>query len=398
VDQHPATETRPRHLGLDFFRGLAMLIIFVAHVPDNGWDRWIPARFGFSSAAELFVFCSGLASAFAFGSVFRRHGWVMGLLRVGFRVWQVYWAHIGLFLVVTVAAVLATRYLGTHDYTSDLNLTLFERQPFEAIVRMMSLTFVPDLLNILPMYLVLLAMLPLMMGLANLARPLFFGISIGLWLLVQITHLNLPGGVTEDWVWFFNPFAWQVLFFTGFAFGMGFLPMPPLDNSWLFRLALVFLAACIPVTFWGFIDHVGFLHAIHDWLVPDAGLSTMELHLLRYAHFLILAYATLCLVWRYPKVLLGRWAAPVIIVGQQSLATFMASLCLALVTGMALDLSGRTGLSVAIANGFGLAAICVIARIVRWFKAKPWTARAIERPRRRRTKGADVAVSPQAAE
>src|SRR3546814_19245199 len=44
----------------DFFRGVAMLIIFVAHVPDNPWAGFIPARFGWSDATEMFVFCSGL--------------------------------------------------------------------------------------------------------------------------------------------------------------------------------------------------------------------------------------------------------------------------------------------------------------------------------------------------
>jgi hypothetical protein len=59
---------RPRDERLDLFRGLTMLIIFVAHLPENSWNAWIPARFGFSSGAELFVFCSGIASALAFGS------------------------------------------------------------------------------------------------------------------------------------------------------------------------------------------------------------------------------------------------------------------------------------------------------------------------------------------
>jgi hypothetical protein len=53
-----ATLRDPR---LDFFRGLAMFIILIAHVPSNWWTLWIPARFGFSDATEIFVFCSGMA-------------------------------------------------------------------------------------------------------------------------------------------------------------------------------------------------------------------------------------------------------------------------------------------------------------------------------------------------
>src|SRR5690606_16367543 len=75
---------------LDFFRGLGMYIILIAHISGNPWTLWIPARFGFSDATEIFVFCSGMASAIAFGAVFSKAGWVMGALRIMHRVWQVY--------------------------------------------------------------------------------------------------------------------------------------------------------------------------------------------------------------------------------------------------------------------------------------------------------------------
>ena len=88
----------PRDLRLDFFRGVAMFIILLAHTPGNTWTLWIPARFGFSDATEIFVFCSGMASAFAFGSVFLKKSWFLGAARIMFRVWQVYWAHIGVVL------------------------------------------------------------------------------------------------------------------------------------------------------------------------------------------------------------------------------------------------------------------------------------------------------------
>ena len=55
---------------LDFFRGVAMLIIFIAHTPANLWNSFIPARFGWSDATEMFVFCSGFAAAIAFGGTF----------------------------------------------------------------------------------------------------------------------------------------------------------------------------------------------------------------------------------------------------------------------------------------------------------------------------------------
>lgn len=106
----------PRDQRLDAFRGLGMLIIFMAHAPGNPWNNWIPARFGFSSATELFVFCSGLASAMAFGSTFVKRGWFLGTARTLFRAWQVYWAHLGLFLALAALAVAVRNLTGSTAY------------------------------------------------------------------------------------------------------------------------------------------------------------------------------------------------------------------------------------------------------------------------------------------
>ena len=78
VSSAPAAAVSGRDPRLDFYRGLAMFIILIAHIPYNAWAGWIPARFGFSDATEIFVFCSGMASAVAFGGAFLRRGWLMG--------------------------------------------------------------------------------------------------------------------------------------------------------------------------------------------------------------------------------------------------------------------------------------------------------------------------------
>ena len=76
---------RPRDPRLDVFRGIGMLIILLAHVPNDHWALWIPARFGFSDATEMFVFLSGMASAIAFGRLFDREGIAMLTARVAQR-------------------------------------------------------------------------------------------------------------------------------------------------------------------------------------------------------------------------------------------------------------------------------------------------------------------------
>ncbi len=133
----PSTDFAPTGVGapvragtrdprLDFFRGIAMFIILIAHIPGNKWNAWIPARFGFSDATEIFVFCSGMASAIAFGSCYARQGWLMGSARVVFRVWQVYWAHICLFFFVAMSMAALDTYGGfDKSYVNSLNLKHF---------------------------------------------------------------------------------------------------------------------------------------------------------------------------------------------------------------------------------------------------------------------------------
>ena len=56
--------------GIDFWRGFALLTIFIDHLPENIFQRVTQGNFGFSDAAELFVFLSGASVALAYGSRF----------------------------------------------------------------------------------------------------------------------------------------------------------------------------------------------------------------------------------------------------------------------------------------------------------------------------------------
>ncbi|HEU0221572.1 MAG TPA: OpgC domain-containing protein, partial [Paracoccaceae bacterium] len=185
-----------RDLRLDFFRGLAMLIILLAHIPFNGWALWIPARFGFSDATEMFVFCSGMASAIAFGASFTKRGWWLGTARILFRVWQVYWAQIGMVLATIAVLYLIDRNdwgLEGKEYLKNVPvLPLFNRTG-EALLGLFTLNWVPNYFDILPMYLVILAMIPAMMALHRFAgREAVFGAVIAIWIAAQFGLLDLP--------------------------------------------------------------------------------------------------------------------------------------------------------------------------------------------------------------
>ncbi len=246
-----ARASSPRDPRLDFFRGIAMFIILIAHIPRNPWTSWIPARFGFSDATEIFVFCSGMASALAFGAIFARAGLAMGALRIAHRVWQVYWVHLGVFFT-TLALMLVINATGRfpRDEVGALNLYPFLDNTGPNLVGLLTLTYVPNYFDILPMYLVILALIPVVMLLARLDTRLVAVLCLTLWAAATAGLLSLPAELWFDngstRAWFFNPFAWQLVFFTGFALMSGWLPAPPV-RRWLVWLALATVVVSVPL-------------------------------------------------------------------------------------------------------------------------------------------------------
>ncbi len=366
---------------LDFYRGLAMFIILIAHTPGNFLTLWIPARFGFSDATEIFVFCSGMASAIAFGKVFAERSWWLGTARVSFRVWQVYWAHIGLFFTVAMlmAALNATE-LFDKNYIASLNLQHFFKNPEQQLIGLMTLTYVPNYFDILPMYLVILAMMPFMAALAKVNVWLMIGASVTIWLGAQFDYLALPAEPWSDRNWFFNPFGWQLVFFTGFALMRGWIPAPPRDRRLMWLCVAVVLLS-VPLAYFRA------LNAFPDLKPLRASISFFieksDFGLFRYIHFLALAYLGWFVAGEQGRNLVARgtslaarvWQQALTLilkVGQQSLAVFVVSMVIARLIGVGFDTFGRDIWIVWTGNLIGFAILIAVAYIAGWFKSSPW--------------------------
>ncbi|MEM6761134.1 MAG: OpgC domain-containing protein [Pseudomonadota bacterium] len=381
--QTATSGTRLRDPRLDFFRGIVMFIILIAHTPGNWFTLWIPARFGFSDATEVFVFCSGMASAIAFGAVFRNQGLLMGSARVLFRCWQVYWAHIGLFVAIAgTMVVLNNTGAFERDYVGQLNLYPFFNNAAENLVGLLTLTYVPNYFDILPMYLVVLAMMPLVVA-AHQAHPaLALGLIAAVWFGAQIDALSLPAEPWSAREWFFNPFGWQLVFFTGFAFMSGWIPAPP-RHKLLVVLAAVIVIVVIPLAYYRITRQ---LPEVREWRTEYRYLiAKTDFGILRYLHFLALAYLCWIAVGEAGKRILPpqtggvlaelwrRMLAVIMKVGQQSLAVFITSMFLARLLGVALDVLGRNSLfNQLLVNLTGFAILIAVAYGVGWFKSQPW--------------------------
>jgi hypothetical protein len=372
-------KARVRDPRLDFFRGVGMFIILVAHMPENLWAQWIPARFGFSDAADLFVFCSGMASAIAFGGAFAARGWLMGTARILHRVWQVYWAHIGSFVVVVSLAIVADRWTGTHFYTSErMGLDPFFADVQGNFARLATLTYIPDWFDILPMYLLLLAMIPIVMALATMNRWLAAAFVLALWVSANVFGVNLVADPATGRLWYFNPLGWALIFFTGFGFMRGWLPTPPVDKR-LIIAAIVLVVALIPpscqLTFacdggWGAsIGLDGAYRTLAEWN------SKTNYGPLRYLHFLATAYLAWIAVGEGGRRLTGPFIELMRRVGQQTLPVFLTGLFMSQACGMLLDWLGHGFFTSTAVNLFGMAVLTAAALIVGWFKSAPWRER-----------------------
>jgi hypothetical protein len=363
---------RARDPRLDFFRGLGMFIILYAHIPGSELVNWIPARFGFSDATEIFVFCSGVASSYAFGSVFLKSGWRVGATRIAYRIWQVYWGHVGVFVVVVamlgaIDARLDTRFLG-----EELNLAPLLADPANRLASFLTLTYVPNFFDILPMYLVILAMTPFMVAIARRSLAAAIATSLAIWLLSNLRLLELSAEPWSDRPWFFNPFGWQLVFFTGFGFGMRWLPAPPRDRRLAVASIAVLLVAAPLSCHWAFRCYAlwgasPWIADIHEALLPVL-LDKTRLGAFRYAHFLALAYLAWLVAGEAGRSLRGPFVEAMMRVGRQTLAVFLSGLVLAQALGVALVFAGggaAAQIAVNVGGGFGLYAVAVV---VEYFK------------------------------
>jgi hypothetical protein len=377
-----------RDVRLDFFRGLGMFIILIAHITNNPWTLYIPARFGFSDATEMFIFCSGMASAIAFGAVFRRAGFLLGLLRVGLRIWEIYWVHIATFMLTLAAMFIINRTgLFTRDEVGALNLVPFLKASGNQVIGLFTLTYVPNYFDILPMYIVILALLPVMMLLSRAHVYLACAFSVILWFAATATNLNLPA---EYWFsnnstrqWFFNPFAWQLVFFTGFAFMSGWLPAPPRSRA-LIIVCVGILLISLPFAWHVTISNSdGIKLWRKDWRIL---IDKTDFGALRYLHFLALAY----LAWLAAGVggenltrtpFMQNLTRIFSRVGQQSLAVFASSIVLARVLGAMLNELGSGFWASVFINVLGFFCIYGIANLVAFTKSEPWRTQKPPQPR-----------------
>ncbi|MFN5689749.1 OpgC family protein, partial [Bradyrhizobium sp.] len=202
-----------RDVRLDLFRGLANWAIFLDHIPNNA-VAWITMKhYGFSDAADLFVFVSGYTVAYVYSRTMAAKGFLVAAIGILARAWQIYVAHILLFVFYVVAiGYLAQRYGHAH-LLDEFNIRRLIADPIEFLKHGLLLEFKPLNMDVLPLYIALMATFPPVLWLLVRSPNLTLAASCATYVAALARGWNLPS--YPEGVWYFNPFAWQFLFVIG---------------------------------------------------------------------------------------------------------------------------------------------------------------------------------------
>ena len=200
---------------IDFWRGFALVTIFVNHIPGNFLERFSYRNLSLSDSAELFVLLAGWAMRLAIDNP-RKPLTTAGVVqKLWGRAFQLYVAQtfITEFAIFILAA--ASVWLDAPFLLDWHNVGAVFHQPVEAHIGLVLLTYQLGYFNILPLYVVLMIGAPIIAIIYRAVPPLLLPASLGLYVLTLSLGWNIPSWPIEG-TWFFSPSAWQLIYVLGF--------------------------------------------------------------------------------------------------------------------------------------------------------------------------------------
>ena len=368
LEYFPTPPPTQRDLRLDLFRGLALWLIFLDHIPTN-IVSWITIRnYGFSDATEIFIFISGYTAAFVYGKAMNERGFVVAGARILRRAWQIYVAHIFLFAIYMAEIAYVASSFENPLYAEEMGVLDFLKQPDVTIVQALLLKFKPVNMDVLPLYIVLLLLFPPILWLLLRSPTLALTTSLALYAANWEFGWNLsayPSGT-----WFFNPFAWQLLFVFGAWCAMGGAKRLSvvLQSPVTLAIAIAYLVFAFFIAMTWQIAALGQL--VPDWLASLIyPIDKTNLDVLRFAHFLALGAV---IVWFVPRDWSGlHWPIfrPAIWCGQHSLEIFCLGVFLAFAAHFIMsEISGGVPMQIMV-SVVGVGLMIGAAGLLSWYKA-----------------------------
>lgn len=366
----PANNTLPisgRDHRLDLFRGIANWAIFLDHIPNNV-VAWITIRnYGFSDAAELFIFMSEYMTSLVCTNIMRRRGFVAGMSWLMKRVWQLYVAHIFLFVLYAAMIGHIAQSYDNPTLINEFNIAGLVSNPFDVLTQGLLLRFKPLNMDVLPLYIVLLAgILPILWLMLRLPDATMLG---SLYLYLAARHFGWNLSAYPEGAWYFNPFTWQLLFVLGawFAVGGAKRSRRLIRSRSLLYVGVVYLLFSFAMTMAGHIPNLAneFPKWLFDAFNPNDKTDLAPYRVIHFAFIALLATRLLPVNWSGLQCSILQ---PLIKCGEQSLHVFCSGIILSFLAHFVLESGSQTVLAQILVSVAGLSIMTAIAYFASWSK------------------------------
>ena len=350
-----------RDLRIDAFRGIALWAIFLNHIPNNV-GSWVTLRnYGFSDAAEVFMFVSGVTCALAYGKARRCEGWTAVIRRTLRRSWDIYVA----FLLLTLGCVILVHLAGGR-LADESNTRVLLDDPGATLARAAILQYRPVNTDVLPIFVLLhLLFAPLLWLLLRFPNATLAA-SLALYTLVQLFGWTVPGW--PDGHWAFNPLAWQLLVVLGaWCILAGKTFWPWVTSRTALVIAVLYLVFSLTIALsWSIRPLAPQMLAELVYLLDKSNLAPLRL-----LHFVALAILVAWVVprdWRWLTTPVMRGA---IRCGENSLAIYCLGVLLALAGQIVLiDISHNLAMQITLSTA-GVLVMIAAATLLSLIRIKP---------------------------
>ncbi|VEJ44426.1 OpgC family protein [Bartonella vinsonii] len=361
-----------RDTRIDVFRSLALLTIFINHIPGTLYEHITHKNFGFSDSAEIFVLLSGVSLGLSFHAYLSRESFIFIVRKLWQRALQLYGAYLFTTFVTLSLFLGAFLLWRTEQLLTMNNVGLFYTQPFVAFFSILSLGHQLGYNNILPLYMTLMFFAPLFLYCSCKHKGLLLLGSFILYLICGLYEIAPPSYPLEG-QWFFNPLSWQFLFVIGVTSTLSLKQGKTIafQPFWII-LAVGYLLLSllwVRLNWWGVLQWLGWSSS------PLMNFNKTFLSLPRLLHVIALATLILCLPRlsacfrvspQHPLAILGKHSLPVFVTG-----TVFAMFGQVLKTVMTGTFFSDTLLIISgIIVQFGVAYYCDKRHPLRWFSAK----------------------------
>jgi hypothetical protein len=201
---------------VDFWRGFALVTIFINHVPGILYEQFTHRNVSFSDSAELFVFLAGWSLRHIVGRPEDPTPTHQLMLRLGGRAFTIYAAHMTIVMMAIAMLAASARLFSNPLILEWNNAAAVFYDPVDTHIGLVLLSHQLGYFDILPLYVVLMLLAPAIALIHRWAPHLVLPISLAIYLQAIILQVSVPTWPTEGH-WFFNPFCWQAVFVLGFA-------------------------------------------------------------------------------------------------------------------------------------------------------------------------------------